>query len=109
MFYFSCVSLGCIDLKYFDYRRIILQTFFDEIPLFIREHKNGLYRTDVFYMSKLLTDLPLYSTINAMGMTMCYFSIGLYPATSRWLIAVGFVILTPLVAMGIGIICLFIK
>ncbi|XP_044754174.1 protein white-like isoform X2 [Coccinella septempunctata] len=80
----------------------VIFTFFDELPVFVREHKNGLYRTDIYYLSKIATDFPLYSIINSIGMTMCYFSIGLYPETSRWLVAVGFIILTPLVAMGIG-------
>ncbi|XP_045473258.1 protein white-like [Harmonia axyridis] len=80
----------------------VIFTFFDEIPLFVREHKNGFYRTDVYYFSKLATDLPLYSFINTIGMTICCFSIGIFPDGSRWIVAVLLILLTSLIAMGIG-------
>ena len=36
---------------------ITLQVFPVELPVFLREHKNGMYRTDVYYLAKTLSEV----------------------------------------------------
>ena len=31
-----------------------------ELPIFLREHFNGMYRTDVYFITKQLAELPLF-------------------------------------------------
>lgn len=37
-----------------------LKVFCQELPIFLREHFNGMYRVDVYFLSKTLAELPLY-------------------------------------------------
>ena len=43
------------------FNKIFLKTFPAEIPLFLREHHNGMYRVFPYYLSKLIIDVSLYS------------------------------------------------
>lgn len=56
--------LVCSSRVYFNLMsRIIywlLKVFCQELPIFLREHFNGMYRTDVYFLSKTLAELPLY-------------------------------------------------
>ena len=36
---------------------ITWQVFPVELPVFLREHKNGMYRTDVYYLAKTLSEV----------------------------------------------------
>ncbi|CAG7834186.1 unnamed protein product, partial [Allacma fusca] len=37
-----------------------ITTFSDEIPIFLREHWNGMYRSWIYFVARSLVDLPLY-------------------------------------------------
>ncbi|KAK9886098.1 hypothetical protein WA026_014887 [Henosepilachna vigintioctopunctata] len=80
----------------------VILIFCGELPLFLREHKNGMYRTDVYFLAKITADLPIYTFINIMGTTICYFAIGLNPEITRWLMCVLICILVTYVVMGAG-------
>lgn len=49
------------------------------MPLFLREHWNGLYRTDVYFITRNLAELPIYLIGPAGFMAIAYFMVGL-----RW-------------------------
>ncbi|XP_044753408.1 protein white-like isoform X2 [Coccinella septempunctata] len=80
----------------------VILTFCSELPLFLREHKNGMYRTDVYFLAKIIADIPIYAIINAMGTTICYFSIGLNDEFSRYVTCVITCILVTYAVMGAG-------
>ncbi|KAL3270062.1 hypothetical protein HHI36_009120 [Cryptolaemus montrouzieri] len=80
----------------------VILSFCGELPLFLREHKNGMYRTDVYFLAKITSDIPVYSLINAMGTTICYFAIGLNLEVTRWLMCVLICVLVTFTVMGAG-------
>nr|BBB02489.1 Protein white [Harmonia axyridis] len=82
----------------------IINTFCGEIPLFIKEHKDGMYRADVYYLSKVICALPVSIMLALLSVTLCYFAVGLNPEFGRYLIAVGISILVCLCAQGLGFI-----
>ncbi|XP_045473417.1 protein white-like isoform X1 [Harmonia axyridis] len=80
----------------------VILTFCSELPLFLREHKNGMYRTDVYFLAKIAADIPIYTLINMMGTTICYFSIGLNDEFIRYGTCVVTCVLVTLAVMGAG-------
>ncbi|KAL3270491.1 hypothetical protein HHI36_021032 [Cryptolaemus montrouzieri] len=61
-----------------------------------------MYRTDVYFLSKIITDIPIYSLLNAMNVTICYYFTGLNPQWSRWLECVFIMVLVTNAVMGAG-------
>lgn len=73
-----------------------------ELPIFLREHFNGMYRTDVYYIGKTLADQPLYLFFPFLFVAIPYYAIGLNPEVTRFFIACGIVILLANVATSYG-------
>ncbi len=78
------------------------QAITGELPIFLREHFNGMYRTDVYFISKSLADLPLFIILPFIFISIPYFAIGLNPAADRFFIASGIIILVANVASAFG-------
>jgi hypothetical protein len=49
------------------------KVFSGEIPIMKREHLNGLYRIDVYFMARQLADLPLFFLTPVIFMSIFYF------------------------------------
>ncbi len=79
-----------------------LQIFCSEIPTFMREHNNGLYRTDVYFLAKQIADIPLYVVTPIIFMSIFYFMVGLTSGFDRFMIAVVITILIVQAAVGLG-------
>ena len=47
----------CVSQLVLSVSLITLQVFPVELPVFLREHKNGMYRTDVYYLAKTLSEV----------------------------------------------------
>ncbi|CAG2116215.1 unnamed protein product, partial [Medioppia subpectinata] len=85
-----------------------LQTFCAENPLFFREHHNGMYRVDVYFISKSLTDLPIFLLIPIIFVSIYYYMVGFNPDISAFLIAIliGILITSCAVSFGYFMSCL---
>lgn len=55
----------------------ILNVFPKEIPVFLREHGTGLYRVDVYYISKMLIEVPFLIADTAILIAIVYWMSGL--------------------------------
>lgn len=73
-----------------------------ELPIFLREHFNGMYRTDIYFICKSIADLPLFIIFPFIFVLIPYFAIGLNPAADRFFIACGITILVANVASSFG-------
>ncbi|KAK9736641.1 ABC transporter [Popillia japonica] len=80
----------------------VINVFCSELPIFLREHQNGMYRTDVYFICKTLSETPLFTFVPVIFTCICYFLIGLNPDVTRFFIACGIVTLVAHVAISFG-------
>ncbi|XP_078378564.1 protein white-like isoform X2 [Oculina patagonica] len=73
-----------------------------ELPVFLREHKNGMYRTDVYYLAKTLSEIPIFIITPLLLITISYWMIGLRDDFLRFLVCYGIVVLVTNVAVSFG-------
>ncbi|RZB77475.1 ABC transmembrane transporter white, partial [Asbolus verrucosus] len=79
-----------------------LKVFCAELQVFLREHRNGMYRTDVYFLCKTLAEAPVFVTIPILFTAVCYFMIGLNSEGIRFFIACGILVLVANVAISFG-------
>ncbi|KAL3270061.1 hypothetical protein HHI36_009119 [Cryptolaemus montrouzieri] len=80
----------------------VITTFCGELPLFLREHKNGMYRTDVYFLAKMLADIPSFTILNVIMVSICYYAIGLNPEWPKILNTIGISLLVVYAVMSAG-------
>ena len=68
----------------------------------MREHGNGMYRTDVYFLAKTMAEFPLYILFPTAFVSICYFMIGLNGNVNNFFICVGIVILVANCAASFG-------
>ncbi|KAG0728548.1 Protein white [Chionoecetes opilio] len=79
-----------------------LNTFCVELPIFLREHFNGMYRTDVYFLSKNLAELPLTLFLPLLFVSICYYMIGLHSPAKNFFTCAGLLMLTANAAVSFG-------
>lgn len=62
------------------------------------EHSKGMYRPIVYFVSKMLTDLPPRIVFSFVGVLIVYFIVGLTPGADKFFIACGIVTLVAIIA-----------
>ena len=92
-----------VPFAYNHLRNSDFQVFANEVPVFLREHHNGMYRTEVYFLCKMIAELPIYVICPLLSVAIPYYAIGLNPAIDRFLIAAALVILVTQVAISFGI------
>ncbi|XP_046463103.1 protein white-like isoform X2 [Daphnia pulex] len=92
----------CVSNTTYQYVFGVITAISGELPIFLREHHNGMYRTDVYFLSKTLADLPVYICFPFVFVAITYYAIGLNPSPDRFLIACGIVILVANAATSFG-------
>ncbi|CAL8101454.1 unnamed protein product [Orchesella dallaii] len=80
----------------------VTNVFWSELPVFMREHFNGMYRTDTYYLAKTFAELPVYLILPAIFISITYWMIGLNDDIDRFLIAVGTAVLVANVGSSFG-------
>ena len=67
-----------------------------------REHFDGTYRTDVYFLSKQIVELPLYALEAGILFTILYWMAELNPEAERFFIFLGIAFLVLQVVMSLG-------
>ncbi|KAK8377184.1 hypothetical protein O3P69_013671 [Scylla paramamosain] len=80
----------------------VVTTFSAEMPLFLREHWNGLYRTDVYFLTRNLVELPFFILSPFGFMAIAYYMVGLRPEAERFFMASFIIIIVANVAVSYG-------
>jgi len=80
----------------------ICNSFAGELPLFLREHEAGMYRTDTYFLSKQLVELPLHLLETTVLFTIIYWMAGLNPDPIIYFTGLGIVLLTLQVVISLG-------
>lgn len=53
----------------------VINVFTLEVPIFLREHFNGMYRTDVYFLTKQLAELPIFFITPLLFLGILYFMV----------------------------------
>jgi len=80
----------------------ICNSYCSELPVFLREHFNGMYRTDAFFFAKQVVEMPLYILEATIMFTLIYWIANLNPEAERFFIALGIIILILQVVFSLG-------
>ncbi|XP_063236423.1 protein white-like [Bacillus rossius redtenbacheri] len=80
----------------------VINVFCSEMPVFLREHHNGMYRTDVYFVCKSLAEVPVFVAIPVIFTAVAYFMVGLNPAPGRIYVALAVMTLIANVATSFG-------
>ncbi|XP_068753100.1 protein white-like isoform X1 [Montipora capricornis] len=80
----------------------VVFTFPVELSVFLREHHNGMYRTDVYFLSKTFAEAPLFVLNPLILIAIAYWMIGLRDQFLRFLYAYGILALVSMVAVSYG-------
>lgn len=80
----------------------VVQVFCAELPIFLRENKNGMYRTDVYFLCKTLAEWPIFIAVPVIFVTISYPLVGLYPDLKHFLVAAATVTLVANVSTSFG-------
>ncbi len=73
-----------------------------QLPLFFKEHDDGIYQTIPYYMSRLTLALPTIALGAFILGTIVYWMANLYDNVRRYFILQGILILTGIVAVSVG-------
>jgi len=80
----------------------VCNVFCVELPIFLREHLNGMYRVDTYFLAKQLVDLPLFILDPFITITILYWMVGLNSDPARFIAAVLVVLLVVQVVLSLG-------
>ncbi|KOC62606.1 Protein white [Habropoda laboriosa] len=80
----------------------VINVFCAELPIFLREHRNGMYRTDVYFLCKTLAEAPIFIAVPLLFTVVAYPMIGLYPGIDHFFITAGVVALVANVSTSFG-------
>ncbi|XP_071445742.1 protein scarlet isoform X2 [Hetaerina americana] len=83
----------------------VLSVFPQEMPLFNREYRAGLYNTQAYYLSKMIAMLPGLIVEPFLFVLICYWMIGLRPSVYAFLMTIFISVLTMNVSAACG--CFF--
>ncbi|XP_050686279.1 protein white-like [Eriocheir sinensis] len=81
----------------------VISAFCMELPIFLREHFNGMYRTDVYYLSKNIAEFSFTMVLPLIFLSISYYMIGLYAPAKNFFICLGIFILVFNAASGFGL------
>ncbi len=70
--------------------------------MLLREHNNGLYRTEAYFLAKQVADVPLYVATPVLFIAIFYYLINMYPPFENFLVAVFITILNVQAAVALG-------
>ena len=80
----------------------ICNSFCSEVKVFLREHFNGMYRTDAYFLAKQFVEMPLFVLDGVIIFTIIYWMAGLNPGVDRFFIALGIIALILQVSIFIS-------
>ncbi|BET03387.1 ATP-Hypothetical protein cassette sub-family G (WHITE) member 2 [Nesidiocoris tenuis] len=63
----------------------VIHVFIEELPVFLREHYNGMYRVDAYFLSKTLVELPVHIILPIVYVSVMYYMVNLNPSYERFL------------------------
>ena len=78
----------------------VVNIFCAEIPIFLHEQQNNMYRIDLYYISKMLAELPLFLLTPIVFNLIFYWMVGLNPDVARFGVSTGIILLVTEVSLS---------
>ncbi|XP_054160832.1 protein white-like [Oppia nitens] len=66
----------------------VVNTFCAEQPVFFRDHHNGMYRVDVYFVSKTIAEIPVFILIPTIFVSIYYYMVGFNPRFDHFIIMI---------------------
>ncbi|KAK0409790.1 hypothetical protein QR680_004759 [Steinernema hermaphroditum] len=73
-----------------------------ELPIFLREHRSGIYSVDTYYFSKSLAELPQYTILPIIYSIFVYWMTGLQRTIGSFIIFAAFNMMQTYVAISMA-------
>ncbi len=70
--------------------------------MLLREHSNGLYRTDAYFVAKQLADIPLLVFTPVLFMAIFYYAVNLWPPFVNFVSAAVITVLIVQAGVALG-------
>ena len=83
-----------------------LALFLFDRSIYVREHRNGMYRPSAYYIGKILQDVPLGIFVNLMFDAIAYYMVGLQPSAEKF---AWFFLINTLVMLNSYSLCLLVS
>ncbi|KAL7640652.1 UNVERIFIED_CONTAM: hypothetical protein RMT77_008927 [Armadillidium vulgare] len=80
----------------------VLNIFPHELPVFLREYKNGVYGCDTYYISKMVSLIPGFIVDPIAFCLICYWMVGLQQYAYQFFMTILIVIFTANVSSACG-------
>ncbi|CAG2164007.1 unnamed protein product [Oppiella nova] len=80
----------------------VVNAFCGELPIFQREHNNGMYRVSAYYLAKQLAELPTFTIGPIIFVAIFYWMVGLNHGVEQFLLCVLICVMTALSATSFG-------
>ncbi|KAB7496020.1 Protein white [Armadillidium nasatum] len=80
----------------------VVNTFCAQLPIFLREHGNGMYRTDTFYLTKNIAEIPSSIIMPFIFLLVCYFMVNLHRSVETFFLIVVALIFVSNAALSYG-------
>ncbi len=77
----------------FGYQFSVINVFCLELPVFLREHFNGAYRVETYYLTKQLAEVPIYLILPVILSSIIYWMVGMNDEFERFLIFMLIIVL----------------
>ena len=69
-----------------------------ELPIFLREHFNGMYRTDVYFLCKQIAEFPLFIITPLLFNAIYYWMVGMNEDVDRFFISCAILLMVTQVS-----------
>lgn len=92
----------CLTNMTFQNVLAVINVFCSELPVFLREHFNGMYRTDVYFICKTMAEVPIFLLMPFVFTCIMYYVVGLNPAFNHFLLCILIIVLVSTAATSFG-------
>ncbi|RNA38237.1 white-like isoform X1 [Brachionus plicatilis] len=96
-FMFLCICNNGFATMFF-----VVNVFPVELPIFVREYQNGMYKVISYYLAKILTDLPTFFILPILFMSIAYWMANLNNSADRFFICVAIIVLVVQCSLAFG-------
>ncbi|CAL1533119.1 unnamed protein product [Lymnaea stagnalis] len=80
----------------------VLSSFPEEMGIVMREYGTGLYRIDLYFITKTVSELPLFTFVTLLFATTTYWMMGFRETFEAYVIACGITLVAGIISVNVG-------